>query len=80
MTVGIRSSNITEITADPLLWVTLLVMGLSLVLMVVIPIVPGQFIIWLAGGSGLWPHGRVAQIGVGDFPAFDCADAERGDH
>lgn len=38
----------SEILADPPLLITLVVMGISLVLMVVIPIVPGQFIVWLA--------------------------------
>jgi uncharacterized protein YqgC (DUF456 family) len=37
-----------ELGADPIFIGTLIVMGLSLILMVVIPVLPGQFIIWLA--------------------------------
>ena len=41
-------------TADVLYATTLLVMGISLILMVVIPVLPGQFLIWLAAlGYGL---------------------------
>ena len=55
-----------QVAADPALWITLIVMGLSLILMIVIPILPGQFIIWLAALSfGLvagWPR-----LGWGTF-------------
>lgn len=37
-----------EILANPILTVTFIVMGLTLIAMLAIPIVPGQVIIWLA--------------------------------
>lgn len=37
-----------DLAEIPLLTATLLAMGLSLILMIVIPVLPGQFFIWLA--------------------------------
>ena len=37
-----------DLAEIPLLTATLLAMGLSLILMLVIPVLPGQFLIWLA--------------------------------
>ncbi len=37
-----------DLAEIPLLTATLLAMGLSLILMVVIPVLPGQFLVWLA--------------------------------